>query len=220
MSRSSLAFRAVAVLVVSAGIAAVVGTLTAGSSSPPPFTRSIPATRPEIHAIAPAESAFFAVLRRPRRPGDSFATLHAGAGPLGSNPSLARSVAVPAGALAPRLLSVVPANGNVCLRMLFKSGLSYWQCRTTQQAIGGALIVGLRPTGALHGGRPTAPPRISSQFIVGLVPDGVSAVTIHGARGGARTVVVRSNIYATTTFAPKTISFRLPGRGATTYPAP
>jgi hypothetical protein len=220
LSRSSLAFRAVAVLVVSAGLAAVVGTLTAGSGSPP-VTRSIPPpTRAEIHAIAPAESAFFGVLRRPRRPGDSFATLHAGAGPLGSNPSLARSVAVPAGALAPRLLSVVPANGHVCLRMLFNSGFSYWQCRTTQQAIGGALIVGLRPTGALHGGRPTAPPRISSQFIVGLVPDGVSAVTIHGARGDARTVAVHSNIYAATTFAPKTISFRLPGRDATTYPAP
>jgi hypothetical protein len=207
------------VLVVSAGIAAGVGTLTAGSSSPP-ATRPIAATRPEIHAIAPAESAFFGVLRRPRHPGDSFATLHAGAGPLGSNPSLARSVAVPAGALAPRLVSVVPANGNVCLRMLFSSGFSYWQCRTTQQAIAGALIVGLRPTGALHGGHPTAPPRISSQFIVGLVPDGVSAVTIHGARGGTRTVVVHNNIYAATTFAPKTISFRLPGRGAASYAAP
>jgi hypothetical protein len=78
----------------------------------------------------------------------------------------------------------------------------------------------LRPTGAVQGGRPTAPPRISSQFVVGLVPDGVSAVTIHGARGGARTVAVHSNIYATTTFAPKTISFRLPGRSATTHSAP
>jgi hypothetical protein len=209
------------VLVVSAAVAAGVGTLISGSGpSTPPATRSIAATRPEIHAISPAESASFGILRRPRRPGDAFAALQAGAGPLGANPSLARSVAVSAGALAPRRLSVVPANGNVCLRMLFSSGFVYWQCRTTQQAIGGALIVGLRPTGALHGARPTAPPRISSQFIVGLVPDGVSTVTITAAHGVTRTVVVRSNVYAATIFAPKTIALMLPGHRATSYPAP
>jgi len=221
LSRSSLALRAVAVLVVSAAAAAGVGTLISGSSPPaPPATRAIGASRPELRAISQAQSASFGILRRARRPGDSFTALHAGAGPLGSNPALARSVAVPAGALAPRLLSVVPANGNVCLRMLFASGLAYWQCRTTQQAIGGALIVGLRPTGMLHAGHPIAPPRISSQFIVGLVPDGVSAVTIHAARGITRTVAVHANVYAATIFAPKTISLMLPGHRAASYPAP
>ena len=208
----------VVVLVVSAALAAGIGTLTS-SSGPSPATRSI-APRPEIHAISQAEAASFGILRRPRRPGDAFAPLQAGAGPLGANPSLARSVAVAAGALAPRRLAVVPANGNVCLRLLFASGLAYWQCRTTQQAIGGALIVGLRPTGALPGARPTAPPRISSQYIVGLVPDGVSAVTITAAHGVTRTVAVHSNIYAATTFAPKTIAFKLPGHRASSHPAP
>jgi len=209
------------VLVVSAGVAAGVGTLTSGSGpSTPPATRSLGATRPEIRAISPAESASFGILRRPRRPADAFAALQAGAGPLGSNPSLARSVAVPAGALAPRRLSVVPANGNVCLRMAFSSGFAYWQCRTTPQAIDGALIVGLRPTGALHGARPSSPPRVSSQFIVGLVPDGVSAVTITAAHHVTRTVAVHSNVYAATIFAPETISLRLPGDRATSYPAP
>jgi len=221
LSRSSLALRAVAVLVVSAAAAAGVGALTAGSSPPaPPATRAIGATRPEVHAVSPAQSASFAILRRARRPGDSFTALHAGAGPLGANPALARSVAMPAGALAPRLLSVVPANGNVCLRMLFGSAVAYWQCRTTQQAIGGALIVGLRPTGVLRAGRPVAPPRISSQFIVGLVPDDVSAVTIRIARGLTRTVAVHDNVYAVTIFAPKTISLMLPGHRAVSYAAP
>ena len=208
-------------LVVSAAAAAGVGTLTSGSRPPAsPATRAIGATRSEIHAISQAQSASFGILRRARRPGDSFTALHAGAGRRGSNPALARSVAVPPGALAPRLLSVVPANGNVCLRMLFGSGLAYWQCRTTQQAIGGALIVGLRPTGVLHAGRPVAPPRISSQFIVGLVPDGVSAVTIHAALGVTRTVAVHDNVYAATIFAPTTISLMLPGHRAASYPAP
>jgi hypothetical protein len=221
LSRSSLALRAVAVLVVSAAAAAGVGTLTSGSRPPAsPATRAIGATRSEIHAISQAQSVSFGILRRARRPGDSFTALHAGAGLLGSNPALARSVAVPPGALAPRLLSVVPANGNVCLRMLFGSGLAYWQCRTTRQAIGGALIVGLRPTGVLHAGRPVAPPRISSQFIVGLVPDGVSAVTIHAALGVTRTVAVHDNVYAATIFAPTTISLMLPGHRAASYPAP
>ncbi len=205
-------------LVVSAALAAGVGTLTS-SSGPTPVNRPI-ATRPEIHAISQAEAASFGILRRSRRPTDAFAPLQAGAGPLGANPSLARSVAVAAGALAPRRLSVVPANGNVCLRLLFADGLAYWQCRTTEQAIGGALIVGLRPTGALHGARPTTPPRISSQFIVGLVPDGVSAVTITAARGVTRTVAVHSNVYAATIFAPKTITFMLPGHRASRYAAP
>ena len=208
-------------LVVSAAAAAGVGTLTSGSRPPAsPATRAIGAPRSEIHAISQAQSASFGILRRARRPGDSFTALHAGAGLRGSNPALARSVAVPPGALAPRLLSVVPANGNVCLRMLFGSGLAYWQCRTTQQAIGGALIVGLRPTGVLHAGRPVAPPRISSQFIVGLVPDGVSAVTIHAALGVTRTVAVHDNVYAATIFAPTTISLILPGHRAASYPAP
>jgi hypothetical protein len=218
LSRSSLALRAVVVLVVSAALAAGVGTLIS-SSGPSPAGRSI-ATRPEIHAIPQGEAASFGILRRPRRPGDAFAPLQAGAGPLGANPSLARSVAVAGGPLAPRRVSVVPANGNVCLRLLFAGGFAYWQCRTTEQAIRGALIVGLRPTGALHGGRPTAPPRISSQFIVGLVPDGVSAVTITAAHGVTRTVAVHSNVYAAAIFAPKTIALMLPGQRARSYTAP
>ena len=39
------------------------------------------------------------------------------------------------------------------------------------------------------------------------LPDGVSAVTISTERGLPRTVAVRSNLYATQIFAPKTISF-------------
>jgi hypothetical protein len=72
----------------------------------------------------------------------------------------------------------------------------------------------------LRAGRPVAPPRISSQFIVGLVPDGVSAVTIHAARGLTRTVAVHDNVYAATIFAPRTISLILPGHRAAGYPAP
>jgi hypothetical protein len=217
-SRSSLALRALVVLAVSAAVAAVVGTLTSGSTPSAP-QRSTAAPRSEIDAVQRAQAASFAILRRPRGPRDRVATLDAGAGPLGANPTLARSVPMPAGALAPRLLSVVPANGGVCLRLLFKSGVVYWECRTTRQATGGELIAGLRPIGA-PGQRPLAPPRTSSQFIVGLVPDGVRTVTVRAAHGVTRTLLVAANVYATTIFAPRTISFALPGQGATSYPAP
>jgi hypothetical protein len=45
-------------------------------------------------------------------------------------------------------------------------------------------------------------------------------VTITAAHGVTRTVVVRSNVYAATIFAPKTIALMLPGHRATSYPAP
>ena len=54
----------------------------------------------------------------------------------------------------------------------------------------------------------------------GLLVDMGRPVTITAAHGVTRTVVVRSNVYAATIFAPKTIALMLPGHRATSYPAP
>jgi hypothetical protein len=214
-----VALRAVAVLVASAGIAAAVATLTSGSSSSAPVAprTSAPAARTEIQTVPAAESASFGILRRTRTATDSFKEIQAGAGPFGANPALARSVGVPRGSLAPRLVSVVPANGELCLRVLLAEGIARWWCQPTALAARGRLIVGLRPSGRV--GAP-APTPTSSQFVIGLVPDGVPAVTISTQRGLTRTVAVHSNLYATQIFAPKTISFTLSGHGTTRYQAP
>ena len=89
-----------------------------------------------------AESAAFAILRRARTVSDSFKEIQPGGGPFGANPALARSVGVPAGSLAPRLVSVVPANGGVCLRILRAEGIANWWCQPTALAARGGLIIG------------------------------------------------------------------------------
>jgi hypothetical protein len=206
------------VLVASAGIAAAVASLTAGSSPSAPVAprQSNPAARTEIQKVPAAESASFGILRRSRTAADSFKAIEAGAGPLGANPALARSVVVPPGSLAPRLVSVVPANGELCLRLLLADGIAKWWCRPTALAARGMLVVGLRPysVGA------AVPTPTSSQYVIGLVPDGVPAVTISTERGLPRTVGVHSNLYATQLFAPQAISFTLPGHGTVSYQVP
>jgi hypothetical protein len=207
------------VLVAAAALAAGVATLTSGPSSSAPLAihPASPAAPAEIQTVPQAESAAFGILRRSRTATDSFKEIQAGAGPFGANPTLARSVGVPSGSLAPRLVSVVPANGGVCLRVLLGAANANWWCQPTALAARGRLIVGLRPAGP-PGAPVTAP--TGNQFIVGLVPDGVPAVTISTGRGPTRTIVVHSNVYAAQVFAPKTISLTLPGHGTTSYQAP
>jgi hypothetical protein len=152
------------------------------------------------------------VLRRARTAHDDFSQIRAGAGPLGANPTLARTVLAPAtpAGLLPRLVSVVPAAGAVCLRVLAAQGYARWWCLPTARAIRGSLIV------ALLAPSPT-PRAATSQFVLGLVPDGVSTVTIRSAGGVGHKLVVRSNVYATAVFRPVSIAFKLPGRGPVSY---
>ena len=215
----SLALRAVVVLVASAGIAAGVATLTAGPVAG--SSRSSPAsaaTLPEIRTVPAAESASFGILRRERAATDSFTAIRSGAGPFGANPALARSVALPSVRLAPRLVSVVPANGSVCLRILLARDLASWQCQPAALADRGSLRVVLGPVAPRHAGARLAPSLAGDQFLLGLVPDGVPAVTISTAHGLTRTIVVHSNVYAAQVQAPKAIAFTLPGHRTVTYP--
>ena len=164
MSRSSLALRAVAVLVVSAGAAAGVGALTAGSS--PPAPRGRPRDRAPGRRFTRSPPARGGVVRdpaaRPATAADAFTEIHAGAGPP-ARTRRSRARREPAGGLAPRLVSVVPANGaRLPARAASASGLAHVVVPDHAQALGGALIVGLRPIGVLRAGRPVAPPRTSS----------------------------------------------------------
>jgi len=69
----------------------------------------------------------------------------------------------------------------------------------------------LRPAGRLRAGE---------QLLVGLVPDGVRAVTVTTTAGSARTVPVRSGVYDIQLSSPRTVSIDLPGVGVRNYPAP
>ena len=208
----SPAVRAVAAFVVAAGAAAAVTTLTSSSGGAPPAS----APQTEVARVPPAEAASFAILRRPVTAADGFVALHPGAGIDGANPALARTVSEPAGGLSAGFVSVVPANGAVCLRVprvpYPQAGVAWW-CQPSAQAARGRLIVAL-----LRGG-PRAPSG-GDQLIVGLVPDGVRFVTVAAVGGVTRRVAVRANVYDAQLRAPRTISFTLPGGRAVAVGAP
>jgi hypothetical protein len=201
------------VLVVSAALAGALATLTSSSGAPPQPERGqpLPAPRPEIHAVPAAEAALFAVLRSPRTAADAFAPLHAGSGPLGADPALARGVRERRGGLSAGLVSVIPANGAVCLRIPAADAVAQWWCQPTAAAARGELLAAVRPGGRL---------RASNQLIVGLVPDGVRSVQITTASGERRVVAVVRNVYDTQIYAPQRVSITLPGRGTVRYLAP
>ena len=215
-SSRSLALRALGVLIASAAIAVAVATLTsgAGPASPPAAAPPQPvhAAVPEVSAVPQVQAAAFAILRRPRTAADAFAEIHPGAGPFGANPMLARTALAPArpGGVVPRLVSVVPAAGNVCLRILEAVRVAQWWCTPTARARRGALIVALLPPA------PT-PAAASTQFVIGLVPDGVRSVTVDGLGGGGHKLAVRRNVYATALYGPQKITFKIPGRGTESY---
>jgi hypothetical protein len=210
----SLALRALALLIASAVVAGGAATLLSRSSSPPAPAAPQPAHSvvPEIHAVPASEASAFAILRQPQRAGDIFRQIRAGAGPLGADPKLARTALAPVApsVIVPRLVSVVPARGAVCLRILETVSAAQWWCLPTAQAARGQLIVALLPPAP----KPVA---ASTQYVIGLVPDGVSNVTIRSVGGIGHKVTVRRNVYAGAVFEPDRITFKLPGRGTVSY---
>jgi hypothetical protein len=210
----SLVLRAVAVLVVSAVGAGAAATLMSRSSSPPAPAAPQPAHSvvAEIRAVPAPEAAAFAILRRPQSGGDLFKQIRAGAGPFGANPMLARTALAPAnpGTIAPRLISVVPARSAVCMRILETVSAAQWWCLPIAQAARGRLIVALLPPAP-------KPVTASIQYVTGLVPNGVSSVTIRSVGGIGHKVTVRRNVYAGVVFEPQRITFKLPGRGTVSY---
>jgi hypothetical protein len=196
-------------LVLSAAAAAAASSLL--FAGPGGSREPIALTLTEVRAVPPAEAASFAILRRPLRSTDAFAAVHAGSGPVGANPALARTLSEPHSGLSAGAVSVVPANGWVCLRVPFAKGGAQWWCQTLALAQRGKLVMALRPAGPLRAGE---------QLLVGLVPDGIRTVTVAAAGGVRRSVPVRSNVYDAQIYAPQSISIDLPGSGTHRYPAP
>jgi hypothetical protein len=198
------------VLAVSAAVAAGLSSgLSQGGSTPLAAPR---APLAEVHSVPVAAASSFGILRRPLRRSDAFAQIRPGAGPVGANPDLARTLSEPAGGLSAGSVSVVPANGWVCLRVPLAGEVgAQWWCQTVAQAREGRLLMALRPPGRL---------RASNQLLIGLVPDGVRSVTVSAAGGVRRVVAVRENVYDTQIYAPTNVALDLPQRGTVTYRAP
>jgi hypothetical protein len=210
----SLALRALALCALTGALAAGAAAIFQGGGGEAPQTVAAPfaAGATEISSVPAAEAAAFGVLRRPRTAADSFSEIRAGSGPFGANPALARTAPLTASSstLAPQLVSVVPAANGVCLRVLERRSFAQWWCLPTARAASGALIVGLLP--------PSPSPRAArNQYLLGLVPNGVSSVEITSTDGAGHKVAVRSNVYATAAFRPVSIAFKLPGRGLVKY---
>jgi len=197
-------------LVLTAAVTAAASSLLAGGSDARRGHDSAP-TLTEIRAVPHAQAASFGILRRPLRSTDPFRGLHPGSGPFGANPALARTVSEPRGGLSAGLVSVVPANGWVCLRVPFAAGGAQWWCQTLALARTAKLVMALRPAGPLRDG---------AQLLIGLVPDGVGAVTVVTRTGLRRTIPVRSNVYDAQVDAPRSVSIDLPGIGIRRYRAP
>jgi hypothetical protein len=169
---------ALALLIVDAGPAAIATRGRQGPGPVPPRPGGALALTPD-----PADTAAFAILRRPQTATDQVPLeLPIGlSGASGANLGLARHASGAGGAEA----WVVPGRGSMCL-------ISAWpanrgggaSCQPNTAAIAGRLEV--------SSGSRRAP---GTDFIAGLVPDGVSSITVNLPGGRTDTARVRENVY-------------------------
>jgi hypothetical protein len=168
-----------ALVVLLAGVGAAIATSGRNSPGPvPPRPGAVIASAPD-----PADLASFGILRRPQAAEDQvpLGLPVALSGASGANLQLARRAPSHGDGQA----WVVPGRGSMCL-------ISSWPAEHS----GGANCV---PDAAARGGElvtesasGSAP---GSEFIAGLVPDGVGTVTVQLAGGATLTLTVRENVY-------------------------
>jgi hypothetical protein len=190
------------------GVGAAATAAAPGTSAKPSTNSSFRPQAP-VSAIPAAESSAFGVLREAQAPGDAFGP--AALTPAGANPDLARSVAVATSALSTGRVWVVPADDAVCLRVLDPSAGDGWVCASAADAAAGRLIGAMR----------RSPGDDGPAFVHGLVPDGVTDVTITGPAGQQTSVPVTDNVYGTTVAAtPATVAFGLADGQSVTLAVP
>jgi hypothetical protein len=174
-SRISAAVAFAALAAASAGLADASGLLgTAQPTSP-----NTDQVAPLAQAPDPTDLAMLGILRRPQQPGDALPaeadrTQDPIARSTGENPALAREVSF--GALGDAW--VIPADGGVCLQ---SQGAG-----CDNDVDGHPPYIQLLSGGIDHPG---------VYHITGLVPDGVSSVTLHLADGTDDVVAVQQNVY-------------------------
>jgi hypothetical protein len=177
---------------------------TSGRKSPgavPPGEEGTLATTPSA-----ADVRTFALLRRPRGEGDEIPQSMpiALSGASGANLDLSRRAA----GAGEQGVWVIPGRGSLCVLASWPArGAGGATCVPERDALAGQLFVvaaGERAPG--------------TTFIAGLLPDGVTAVTVHLTSGGSLRVPVRANVYrAAIGAATGSISYAGP-RGEVTIP--
>jgi hypothetical protein len=165
---------------------------------------------PPAVAITPGQAADLGILRRPRvasdalLPWDAFSMAHTPMAANGVNPSLSRRAeGFPSGAAW-----VIPGNGTICLIADNPQGLAMASKQlapgsTTPARVAripgadGATGCTTDSSAAKGWSAGTSGTRESPgmTFTAGIVPDGVSAVTIHLAGGGSVSLPVHENVY-------------------------
>jgi hypothetical protein len=174
-SRISAGVAFIAIAAASTGLAGASGLLgTAQPTSP-----NTDQVAPLAQAPDPTDLAMLGILRRPQQPGDALPsepdrTQDPVARSTGANPALARKVSF--GAVGDAW--VIPADGGVCL-----------------QSQGGGCdtdVDGHPPYIEMLGGGIDHP---GVYHITGLVPDGVTTVTLHLPDGTLDTLPVQQNVY-------------------------
>jgi hypothetical protein len=185
---------ALALLIVGAGAAAIATRGRQGPGPVPPRPGGALALTPD-----PADTAAFAILRRPQTAADQVPLeLPIGlSGASGANLGLSRR--------APRAGEaeawVVPGRGSMCLISTWPaSGGGGASCQPNAAAIAGRLEVS-------SGSRRAR----GTDFIAGLVPDGVSEIAVHLAGGRTRMAAVRENVYlVAVSGTPESVTFTGP----------
>jgi hypothetical protein len=182
---------ALAALVVLVGGAAWAGA-QAESPTDPTVTVTTSDTSPGPPPLDPVtdvdaqQAASFAILGQAPAQG---ATVSPGAARAGANPALVRTATADNG----ETVSVIPASGQMCIADSHAN-----TCNATSEAVEGYVVASEICGPWLTGGHTR---------IVGLVPDGVSSVTV-ATSGSPIFINVRDNVYVLdTASSPSSVSF-------------
>lgn len=187
LSRYTNRARAAAVgAVVVTGVAA--GGIAVAAQSGDTTQQRLAQTQAEQPSTIPSdEAASFGILRTaeqtvPDAVTEAFAHTPEYAGAFAPNPKLARALAQtnPYTGTSPWL---VAADGGLCLYVPDTDGSSAVTCNTLDEAKAGELHLVLAPFGR-------------ASYVVGVVPDGVTSVSVSNADGSSARLPVNGNTYA------------------------
>lgn len=187
VSRNTIRARAaagVAVVVAGVAIAGIAVAAQSGDTTQQRFAQATVAAQPST--MPSEEAAAFGILRAssqavPDAVTDAFAHAPQYAGAFAPNPKLARALKQtnPYTGTAPW---VVPADGGLCLYVPDTDGTSATTCNTLDEAKAGGLHLVLAPFG-------------KASYVVGIVPDGVTSVSVTNADGSSVRLPVNGNTY-------------------------
>ncbi len=169
-------------------LALIAGTGVAAATNSGSERPGAPTSAPPAQSI-PAELTKSFALLRDTAPNGSMNAVTPDSSPVGANRTLARTVST-AGA---GIVRVIPGSDGVCLEVSDGAGGAGGGCQLTADVMAGRLTVALVRD-------PSTPDR---RTIIGLVPDGVTSVTV-----GNETSKVSSNMWTVTTnSADRTASY-------------